>query len=45
MLQKEVLEDGYEYIFVAKITLRNGKVLYAKNCGKRAFRIKVKIKQ
>ncbi len=34
--------DGYHYIYVAFITLRNGKRLYARNYGKRAFRILVK---
>ena len=34
----ERIPDGYHYIFVAYITLRNGKRLYAKKYGKRAFR-------
>jgi len=34
--------DGYEYIFVAYITLRNGKRLYAWQKGLKAFRIRVK---
>lgn len=32
----------YTYIYVAYITLKNGKRLYARNYGKRAFRIRVK---
>lgn len=35
--------DG-EYIFVARITLKNGRVLYASSYGKKAFRIKVRNK-
>ncbi len=38
-------EDDVEYIFVAFITLRNGKRIYAKQYGLRAFRIRVKRKQ
>jgi len=34
--------DGYHYIYVAFITLRTGKRIYARNYGKRAFRILVK---
>lgn len=34
--------DEYIYIFVAYITLKNGKRIYARNYGKRAFRIRVK---
>lgn len=33
---------GYVVRFVAYITLKNGKRLYAKACGKRAFPIVVK---
>ena len=44
-MNKVETSDEFEYIFVAKITLRNGKVLYAKNCGKKAFRIRVKTKK
>lgn len=40
-----MLEDDYEIIFVAYVTLKNGKRLYAKSVGKRAFPIKVKKKQ
>lgn len=36
--------DDYEIIFVAYITLKNGKRLYARDVGKRAFPIKVKKK-
>lgn len=34
--------DGFHYIFVASITLKNGKRIFARNYGKRAFRILVK---
>lgn len=34
--------DGYHYIFVACITLKNGKKIYASQYGKRAFPILVK---
>lgn len=37
-----VMKEEYTYIFVAYITLKNGKRLYARNYGKRAFRIRVK---
>lgn len=30
------------YIYVACITLKNGRKIYAKNYGKRAFRIRIK---
>ncbi len=33
---------GYHYVYVAFITLRNGKRIYASSYGKRAFRILVK---
>jgi hypothetical protein len=33
---------GYKEIFVTRITLRNGRVLYASSYGLRAFRIFVK---
>lgn len=39
---KNIAPDGYRYIFVAFITLKNGKRIYAKSRGKRAFRILVK---
>jgi len=34
--------EEYEIIFVAFITLKNGKRLYARNYGKTAFPIKVR---
>jgi|GEM_PF-5437803 len=34
-------DAGYYYIFVKSITVR-GKKLYAKNYGKKAFRIRIK---
>ena len=34
----------YEYKFVSYITLRNGRKLFARHYGKKAFCIKVKIK-
>ena len=39
---KDAKKSGYHYIFVASITLRNGKKIYASSYGKRAFRILVK---
>lgn len=36
--------DNETYIYVAFITLKNGKKLYARSYGKKAFRIKVKSK-
>jgi hypothetical protein len=35
-------DDGCEYIFRASITLKNGKILFARDCGLKAFRIRVK---
>lgn len=35
-------KKGYHYIYVASITLRNGKKLFASAYGLRAFRILVK---
>lgn len=34
--------EGYQVIYVAWITLRNGQRLYASTCGLRAFRLVVK---
>jgi hypothetical protein len=34
--------DDYEYIYVASITLRNGKRIYAASYGLKAFRIRVR---
>ncbi len=34
--------QSFHYVYVAFITLKNGKRIYAKNYGKRAFRIRVK---
>ena len=36
--------DNYETIYVAYITLRNGKRIYASQYGYKAFRITVKVK-
>jgi hypothetical protein len=36
--------DGEIGIYTARITLRNGKVLYARQCGLRAFRLVIKPK-
>ena len=36
-----VPRPGYKIIFVASITTKAGKVLYARNYGKRAFPIEV----
>ena len=38
----EEVPEGYQVIFVAWITLRNGRRLYAASCGLRAFRLVVK---
>ena len=35
-------KEGYRLIWTAYITLRNGKRLYASQCGKKAFPIWVK---
>lgn len=35
-------DDAVEYIFTAYITLKNGKRIYAKQRGLKAFRIPVK---
>lgn len=36
------MNKDVKYIFVAFITLRNGKRIYARQYGRRAFRIAVK---
>lgn len=36
--------EGYEVRFVAYITQKNGTRLYAKQCGKKAFPIVVRVK-
>lgn len=36
--------EGYQVIFVASITLKNGKRIYAKSYGKKAFPLVVKAK-
>ena len=38
----EEVPEGYQVIYVAWITLRNGRRLYASTCGLRAFRLVVK---
>lgn len=38
---KSIGEDDEKIVFRSFITLRNGKRLYAKACGRRAFPIKV----
>ena len=38
----DVIPEGFHYEFVAFITLKDGRRIYAKNYGKRAFRILVK---
>lgn len=35
-------EDRQRYIYVASIRLRNGKRIYARHYGKRAFRIAIR---
>ncbi len=45
MLKKEErIPEGYEVIYTAYITLRNGKRLYASTCGLKAFRLLVRKK-
>lgn len=39
---KDMIPEGYHYIFVACITLKNGRKIFASSYGKRAFRILVK---
>lgn len=39
----DIKDEDYKYIFVAFITLKNGRRIYASQYGKKAFRIKVKI--
>lgn len=34
--------DGYEWIYVASFTTRSGRKIYAKQYGKKAFRIPIK---
>lgn len=38
------IPEGYEVRFVASITLKNGKKLFAKTYGKKAFPIMVRVK-
>jgi len=38
------MSDGFHYIFVASIRLRNGKRIFAYQYGLKAFRIKVREK-
>lgn len=38
------IPEGYEVRFVAYITLKNGRKLYASHYGKRAFPILVQVK-
>ena len=38
------VDDSVEYIFVAFITLKNGKRIYAKQYGLKAFRIPIRKK-
>lgn len=37
-------QTSYQVVFVAYITLRNGKRIYASQYGKKAFPIRVKVK-
>lgn len=39
------MSEEHEVIFVSYITLKNGKRLYAKSIGKKAFPIRVKTKK
>jgi len=45
MKNKERIPEGYEVVYTAYITLRNGRRLYASSKGLRAFRILVKTKR
>ncbi len=38
------IPDGYVLKFTSRITLKNGRVLYAKQVGKKAFPILVRVK-
>jgi len=42
MSNEKDVPEGYQVIFVAWITLRNGRKLYASAYGKRAFRLVVR---
>jgi len=42
--KEERIPEGYEVIYTAYITLRNGKRLYASTCGLKAFRLLVRKK-
>jgi hypothetical protein len=42
MSNAEKVPEGYRVIYVASITLRNGRKLYASAYGKRAFRLVVR---
>jgi hypothetical protein len=37
--KQEVVPEGYEVVYTAYITLRNGKRLYARACGRKAWRL------
>lgn len=38
---REDVPVGYRWLYTAKIRLKNGMILYARNYGKKAFRILV----
>ena len=42
MKKKDDVPEGYEVVYSAYITLRNGKRLYAKACGLKAWRLTVR---
>jgi hypothetical protein len=42
MKNGKTVPQGYEVIYRASITLRNGKRLYARNYGLKAFRLTVR---
>ncbi len=45
MLKEDAeIPEGYEVVYTAYITLRNGKRLYASSCGLKAFRLLVRKK-
>ena len=45
MQKDEDVPEGYEVVYTAYITLRNGKRLYASTYGRRAWRLVVRKKK
>jgi hypothetical protein len=42
---EEPIHNGYETVFTAYVTLKNGKRIYAASYGKKAFCLKVRRKK